>query len=86
MVPPARITARASVRMDWNDVEGSRRRYFRAIVSGEDGSLAKKRRPSFEGCVSAERRADTWCNTGPDGSLGGTRRGFEDSAVALAVA
>jgi hypothetical protein len=71
MVPPARITARASETISWKWVEGSRRRNWRVIaesvdllVDWEAESLLKKRRPSLEGCVRAERRDEIWWRTG----------------------
>lgn len=58
MVPPARMTARASATIDWKDVEGSRRRNLSVMFSGVEVSFVKKRRPSFEGWVRAERREE----------------------------
>ena len=89
MVPPARITAWASVTMDWKEVEGSRRRNLRVIVSVEgeegevevEGSLVKKRRPSFEGWVSAERREEMWCRTSAEDSFWVTGAGLADGFV-----
>jgi hypothetical protein len=44
--------------MSEKEVEGSRRRYEREMLSG--GALVKKRRPSLDGFVRAERRDEIW--------------------------
>lgn len=78
-MPPASITARASETISWKWVEGSRRRNLRVIPSEVLGSvdLEKKRRPSFEGWVSAERSELIWCKAGVDDS------GFEGNELGL---
>jgi hypothetical protein len=65
------MTARASETMAWKEVEGSRRRNLSVMASfeWEEGSLAKKRRPSFEGWVRAERREEMWWRTGVEDSF-----------------
>lgn len=48
-------------------MDGSRRRNLRTILSGSFGeelSFEKNSRPSFDGCVRAERREEIWWRTG----------------------
>lgn len=65
-MPPARMTARASETISRKDVEGSRSMKRRVMESGVAGSsdLVKKRRPSSEGWVSANKSEETWWRTG----------------------
>jgi hypothetical protein len=56
------MTERHSETIVLKEVEGSRRRYERVMLSG--GFLVKKRRPSLLGFVRAERREETWWRTG----------------------
>lgn len=87
------MTARASVTMDWKDVEGSRRRNLSVmfgvssagVVAGVEDSLAKKSRPSLEGWVRAERREEMWWRTGVDDSNCGLDICFESLVVVWAA-
>lgn len=60
------MTARACETISWKEVEGSRSRNFRVMRSGVVASddFVKKRRPSLEGWVRAERREEMWWRTG----------------------
>ena len=50
-------------------------------VDGEELSLVKKRRPSFEGWVRAERMEEMWCRTGDEDSLCRIGVGLVDGVV-----
>jgi hypothetical protein len=82
--------------MSWKEVEGSRRRNFRVMFvdselgvvdEGAEGSLVKKRRPSCDGCVRAERRDEMWWRTGAEDSFCvvgvGLVEGLEASGVVV---
>lgn len=89
MVPPAKITARDSVTISRKWVDGSRRRNFSVMASGCEGSsdLEKKRRPSLDGCVRAERREEIGWRAGVDDSDfdGGKFLDLADDCVAVVV-
>ena len=63
------MTARAELTISWKWLDGSKRMNLSAMASpfvsvGDEPDLEKKSRPSFEGCVSAERSEEIWWSTG----------------------